>query len=112
MKVELSLNQYQELAKSTAVFPEHMGIIYCALALGGESGEAQEKVKKVIRDSGGEFTPEKCEAIAMELGDVLWYLANLADQLGFKLSDVAQMNLDKLQSRKERGVIQGSGDAR
>lgn len=112
MKIELSLNRYQELAKTTAVFPEKMGIVYCALALGGESGEVQEKVKKVIRDLDGEWNDHRRYDTAQELGDVLWYLANLADQLGYKLSDIAQMNLDKLQSRKERGVIKGSGDER
>lgn len=108
----MKLNEYQELAERTAVFPDDMSIVYCTLALNGEAGEVAEKVKKVIRDNNGEFTPKKCKEIALELGDCLWYLANLAASVGFPLEKVAQMNLDKLKDRKERGVIQGSGDNR
>ena len=108
----LTLNRYQEKAKTTAVFPECFGIIYCALAINGEAGELAEKVKKIIRDHDGEWTEEKKRAAALELGDILWYLANCADQLGYTLNEVAQMNLDKLADRYKRGKIKGSGDNR
>lgn len=109
----MELNAYQEVAQSTAVFPEKMGIVYCTLALNGEAGELAEKVKKIIRDDNGNFMQEeKLQAMAHELGDVLWYVANLAAQLGYTLEDVAQMNLDKLKGRIERGTIKGSGDDR
>ena len=109
----VNIEEYQEKAESTAVFPEKMGIVYCTLALNGEAGELAEKVKKVIRDDDGDFEqPEKLEAMANELGDVLWYVANLASQLGYTLEEVAQMNLDKLADRKARGKIKGSGDNR
>lgn len=108
----MDLDTYQILAMKTAVFPQHMGVLYCTLALNGEAGEVAEKVKKVIRDSESQFTPDKCKAIANELGDVLWYLANLADQVGYTLEEVAQFNLNKLYSRQVREKLQGSGDNR
>lgn len=108
----MELNEYQDKAKTTARFPDEFGIVYCTLALNGESGEVAEKVKKVIRDANGEFTPEVKEAIAYELGDVFWYLANLADQIGYTLQEIGDMNLIKLASRKKRGKIHGSGDNR
>lgn len=109
----MTLDEYQQLAKRTAVFPQHMGIVYCSLALCGEAGEVAEKVKKVIRDENGNFMQDHVvEKIAHELGDVFWYLANLANQIGYSLEDIAQMNLEKLQSRAKRGTLQGSGDDR
>jgi NTP pyrophosphatase (non-canonical NTP hydrolase) len=78
----------------------------------GEAGEVADKVKKVIRDDHGIMTDEKKLEIAKELGDVLWYLAQLSTELGFALDKVAEMNIEKLYSRKERGVISGSGDNR
>lgn len=109
----MELNKYQDKAKETAVFPETMGIVYCTLALNGEAGELAEKVKKVIRDDDGNFKQiDKLEAMAMELGDVLWYVANLADQLGYDLEEIAELNLKKLSSRKQRGALKGSGDNR
>ena len=78
----------------------------------GESGEVAEKVKKIIRDDGGVVTDAKKEAIAFELGDLLWYVSQLAAEINYSLDEIAQMNLDKLFSRKARGVIAGSGDNR
>ncbi len=108
----MTLNQYQHGALETAVYPEDKRIIYPTLGLVGESGEVAEKVKKVYRDNKSEFTTERKEAIALEIGDVLWYCATLANDLGYSLEEVAQMNLDKLHSRKERGRIAGDGDFR
>lgn len=115
----MELNQYQHQAGLTAIYHEKkLGtIIYPALKLTGEAGEVSEKIGKLIRDYDWDGTrdslPEdKREDLAKELGDVLWYIANLATDLGYNLGQIAVMNLDKLGSRKERGVIGGSGDNR
>jgi NTP pyrophosphatase (non-canonical NTP hydrolase) len=86
--------------------------IYPTLGLTGEAGEVADKVKKVIRDRGGVFDADTREAIKLELGDVLWYVAQLASELGYDLNEVADANLQKLSSRAARGRIGGSGDQR
>jgi len=86
-------------------------LAYAALGL-GEQGEVQGKIKKIIRDSNGEITGEKRQAIGAELSDQLWYIAMVADELGLSFGDLAVANLRKLQSRKERGTLKGSGDVR
>lgn len=78
----------------------------------GEAGEVSEKVKKILRDKNGQATDADRLEIAKELGDVLWYINVLSVRLGFSLEEVAQMNLDKVLSRKARGVTHGSGDNR
>lgn len=88
-----------------------LGVSYAALGL-GEVGEVQGKIKKVIRDSGGEITREVREKISGELGDTLWYLAAVADEFELDLGAIAEANLAKLADRKARGVISGSGDDR
>lgn len=108
----MQLNQYQEKAMSTAIFKPEYAILYPSLKLAGEAGEVAEKVGKVLRDKNGDFDKETCLELAKELGDVLWYIAALADSLGYSLEEVGQINLDKLASRKERKMIQGSGDNR
>lgn len=108
----MKVNEYQAAALTTAVYPEDKRIIYPALGMCGEAGEVADKVKKVIRDNAQDFTAEKKHEIAKEIGDVLWYCAVLSHDLGFTLEEVAQMNIDKLQSRKERGKLSGSGDNR
>lgn len=105
----MTLNEYQQAALETAVYPEEFKIIYPAL---GMTGEVADKVKKVIRDNNGEFTDDKKREIAMEISDVMWYCATLANDLGYTLEEVGIMNIEKLKSRKERGVIGGSGDNR
>jgi len=110
----MELNEYQILTQETAIYPGKgtvMGLVYAGLGL-GEAGEVQGKIKKVLRDDGGEITAEKREAIAKELGDMLWYVGATATEIGVSLDDIAQGNLDKLASRKERGTLQGSGDER
>lgn len=109
---KLTLNDYQQQAAQTAVYPDEIALAYTALGLTGEAGEIANKVKKVYRDSGGQLTPDKRDELASELGDVLWYLAMLASELDISLETVAQANLDKLSSRQARGKIQGSGDQR
>jgi NTP pyrophosphatase (non-canonical NTP hydrolase) len=111
----LTLGKYQKKASETAVYPgkgEIVGLMYAALGLAGESGEISNKVKKVLRDSGGLLTDEKRDALKAEIGDVLWYLAALATELGSSLDDIARENLSKLAGRKERGTITGEGDGR
>lgn len=108
----MQMSDYQTQASKTAVYNDADVIIYPALGLFSEAGEVAGKVKKVLRDNNGQFDPEKREAIADELGDVLWYIASLCTDLKIGMEVVAQRNLDKLNSRMARGVIQGSGDNR
>lgn len=122
----MDFKTYQEKAVMTAIYldkvkekypdlPEDilkvLGVTYVALGL-GEVGELQNKVKKLIRDSGGSISDEKREELAGEIGDILWYCANVCEELGFSLNDIAEANIDKLFSRKDRGVLTGSGDNR
>ena len=90
---------------------EH-NLVYPTLGLAGESGEVAEKVKKVIRDKNGVVDKKTREEIKKELGDVLWYVSQLATELDLSLDEVAQQNLKKLNSRMKRGKLQGSGDNR
>lgn len=108
---------YQRNAGETAIYPESgtgsfNAVAYVTLGLANEAGEVAGKLKKVWRDNQGHLTLEKKAQIADELGDVLWYLAAVARELGYDLSDIAKHNLDKLFDRAERGVIGGSGDTR
>lgn len=110
----MDFNTYQELAVGTAIYPNKgtiMGLAYAALGL-GEAGEVQGKVKKILRDDNGEITEEKKLQIAYELGDLLWYIAAAASELGIDLDGVAEYNISKLKSRKQRGTLHGSGDNR
>lgn len=110
----MHLTDYQFLAHGTSHNTVIGGdlLLYPAIALGGETGEFLDKVKKIYRDSGGVYTHADRNALVAELGDVLWYVAEIATQLSVDLSAVAEANLEKLRSRKERGVIGGSGDNR
>lgn len=111
-KTIMELTDYQISALETAVYPEQYNIIYPALGMAGEAGEVADKVKKVIRDNNSQFTEEKKREIAKEIGDVLWYCAVLAHDIGFSLEEVGRMNIDKLKSRQKRGKLSGSGDNR
>lgn len=108
----MDLSFYQLKAIQTAIYPDIRKIIYPALGLSGEVGEVLNKVKKVYRDNAGKFDKETKKAIAYELGDVLWYLAVLAQDLGQDLDDIAAANLEKLQARQEAGTLGGDGDNR
>jgi NTP pyrophosphatase (non-canonical NTP hydrolase) len=112
----MTLDEYQRGALRTAVFPDRVRVLYPALKLAGEAGEVAEKLGKLMRDEGwapGEaFTSAQREALTQELGDVLWYVAVLARDLGVELGALAAANLEKLASRQARGVIGGSGDER
>lgn len=117
----MELNQYQKAALETAVYPKEFKTVYPALGMNGEAGEVADKVKKVIRDSnelvrdssGAIVLPqEKREELAKEVGDVLWYVATMAYDIGYSLEEIAEMNIRKLASRKERGKLNGEGDNR
>lgn len=112
----MNFNDYQEEAISFAIYPKSKEWdlpLYPALGLAGEAGEVAEKIKKLMRDTDAKIlTFAQREDVARELGDVLWYCANLAEDLGLDLERVAELNLEKLRSRKDRGKISGSGDNR
>ena len=103
------MNDYQKRAIKTAIYPTDYRMVYPALGLAGESGEVCEKVKKHLR---GDDSPNLRKDIEKELGDVLWYVANLASDLGLHLDNIATKNLDKLRDRERRDVLQGDGDER
>jgi len=109
----MNFTEYQQKAKTTAMYPNlGSNINYPALGLGGETGEVLNKVKKIMRDHDGKITDEYREILKSELGDVLWYTAALANELKLDLGEIAQANIDKLFSRKERGTLHGDGDNR
>ena len=126
----MQLNEYQKRARITAIYPKELKVIYPALGLAGEAGEVCEKIKKVMRgdlaeeiksnkqsvskwfDNAGKLQRESNARIGKELGDVLWYVANLATDLGLDLDDIATKNIDKLRDRERRNVLQGDGDDR
>jgi NTP pyrophosphatase (non-canonical NTP hydrolase) len=109
----MDLISYQTAALQTAVYPDQgQNFSYPALGLVGEAGEVADKLKKVIRDNGGVLTDPVRDAVAKELGDVLWYLAVLAYEMDYDLAEIARINLEKLASRQQRNVLQGSGDDR
>jgi len=107
MYKDMTLSSYQRAASSTAIYPTQHAITYPALGLAGEAGEVANKVKKLIRDG-------KLDKAALkgEIGDCLWYIAALCRDLNIDLGDVAKANLEKLQDRKARGTLKGSGDTR
>lgn len=124
----LTFNDYQDLSEETAIYPGKgtlVGLMYVGLGL-GEAGETQGKIKKILRDDfdaadiayigkiegASIYTGDKVAQLKAELGDILWYVAQTATELGLDLSDIAEANLEKLNSRKERGVLKGSGDNR
>ena len=106
----MNFNEYQKLARSTAVYPEEHKVVYPALGLCGEAGEVADKIKKTIR--GDSSLDEVSGNIAGELGDVLWYLAILAEDIGFDLEKIAEWNVDKLNRRWRKNQIKGDGDNR
>jgi len=109
----MDFNQYQKNAFITARYPDKgKNIFYPVLGLCGESGEVAEKVKKVIRDNNGQVSENTKLELAKELGDVLWYIAALATELELDMNEIAEKNIEKLFSRKDRGKIKGSGDNR
>ncbi|MCZ2077881.1 MAG: HNH endonuclease [Bryobacterales bacterium] len=108
----MEFGEYQAKAKETAAYPPEMAIPYLTMGLAGEVGEVANKVKRIYRDHNGAVPPELRNAIRDEISDCLWYTAMLCTELGLSLDEVAQANIDKLTSRKARGVIHGNGDSR
>jgi len=109
----MNFTEYQQKAKATAKYPiiGH-GVIYPTLGLTNEAGEVAGKIKKVFRDKDGIISEETREALKAELGDVLWYLAQVATELNLSLDEIAEYNIAKLLDRQARGKIQGDGDNR
>lgn len=110
----MTLDEYQKRALTTVISSddEFKDLLHWVLGINGEAGEVAEKIKKIIRDKNGEVSDADKTELAKEIGDVLWYLAVFAHHLGVSFDDVAQQNLDKLQSRQKRGVLGGAGDNR
>ena len=108
----MTFDYYQQESKKTAIYPKERGLEYVLLGLAGECGEILNKYKKVIRDFNGVLTEEKRNEMKKELGDIIWYLSQLCTELNCDFDKVAEENLNKLFSRKKRGVLGGSGDNR
>lgn len=110
----MEFNEYQKEARKTAFYRLEDSVVYPVLGLCSEAGEVAGKIKKILRDNNGFVNKRKkdVERVKGELGDVLWYLAVLSEDLGFSLEEVAQANLEKLKDRQERGKLGGSGDER
>jgi NTP pyrophosphatase (non-canonical NTP hydrolase) len=109
----MTFEEYQQKSRKTAKYPDvGASFVYPTLGLVGESGEVAEKVKKIFRDKGGVVDDETRDVIKKELGDVLWYIAQIATEFGLSMDEIASTNIEKLYSRLERGVINGDGDNR
>jgi NTP pyrophosphatase (non-canonical NTP hydrolase) len=109
----MDLTEYQHRAQGTAAYPViGNAVIYPTLGLTNEAGEVAGKIKKIFRDRGGVFTDADLAALKAELGDVLWYLAQVATELGLSLDEIAEYNIAKLLDRQARGRIKGDGDHR
>lgn len=113
----MDFKEYQEKSRKTALYPGLGDTFqYPILGLVAEAGEVADKLKKHIRDRNlhkpSDLNEEQRQELAKELGDVMWYLAQLATELGVSLDEIAQQNIEKLYSRLERGKIGGSGDNR
>lgn len=112
----MDFNDYQTKTADTAIYPGAgtgglTALAYVGLGL-GEAGEIQGKIKKILRDDHGVLDDAKRIALAKEAGDLLWYLARLSAEISIPLDTIAQMNLEKLGARKEKGTLRGSGDDR
>jgi NTP pyrophosphatase (non-canonical NTP hydrolase) len=116
----MTLNEYQTHANETAIYGEKVDrllgadhrFVYVALGLASEAGEVANKVKKILRDQDGVIDDERKTILVDELGDVLWYVAQFASELGISLDDVVARNVEKLASRNARGMLKGDGDQR
>ncbi len=108
----MTMDEYQQKALSTNINPGVHVFFDRMFGLVGEAGEMADKVKKWIRDDQADWDKLDKEMMVSELGDVLWYVATVADTLGFKLDDVAKKNVAKLADRHQRQALSGSGDIR
>lgn len=110
----MTFEEYQNESKKTAKYPSILGknFVYPTLGLAGEAGEVVEKVKKIFRDKNSQVSESTREEIAKELGDVLWYISQIATEFDLSLEDVVKGNIKKIMSRMERDLISGDGDNR
>lgn len=115
----MTFEEYQQAAEATAVYPPIVGLLYCTLQLASEAGEVSGKLAKALRgdrieafDARAAAGTATADAMVDELGDVLWYVAMTAKELGVDLDTVATRNVEKLKSRAARGTLKGSGDDR
>ena len=112
-KKPMSFTEYQKRAWKTAFYPNKgSNPVYPVLGLNGEAGEVADKLKKIMRDHEGEMTRQNRLEIGAELGDVLWYIAAIATELGIDLQAIAEGNNSKLLDRQIRNQLKGSGDNR
>lgn len=110
---DLTFDEYQKLSKGTSEYSDFIPAwVYLALGLAGESGEVVDKLKKVARNHNGVFSEDHKLEIQKELGDVMWYVSQLCEELGLSMGEVAAKNREKLEDRKARGVIKSRGDNR
>lgn len=110
----MTFDDYQVESRKTAIYPrrDSENFMYPALGLTSEAGEVAGKLKKVIRDMDGVIDETTRTEVAKEMGDVMWYVSQLASELKLNLNDIAQLNLDRLADRQKRGKLGGSGDNR
>ncbi|MEA1929904.1 MAG: nucleoside triphosphate pyrophosphohydrolase family protein [Patescibacteria group bacterium] len=113
--IAMTFEEYQKKSRKTAMYPKTMPgqvepiYLYPTLGLAGEAGEVVEKVKKLVRNNEAEITEEFRQGIGKELGDVLWYVSQLATDLDLSLEEIAKLNINKARSRMERGVLHKPG---
>ena len=109
----MTFKEYQKLSRKTAIYPDlNKNFIYPTLGLAGETGEVVENIKKIVRDKNKLIDKKTKSELSKELGDVLWYLSQLAAELNISLDEIAVKNIEKLQSRKKRGTLRGKGNNR
>ncbi len=108
----MTLNEYQVKAATTAIYPKDVGLVYTVLGLASEAGEVAGKLKKIYRDFDGILTSEQKIELANEAMDCVWYASQILKELDITFETAAQTNIEKLISRRERGVIKGNGDNR
>jgi len=109
----MTFEEYQIRSRETAIYPDRgNNFVYPILGLVGEVGEITGKIKKVIRDNNGVISEERKQDLVIEIGDALWYISQLATELDISLENIAEANINKILSRKERGTLRGSGDDR
>lgn len=109
----MNFDEYQKKSRETAQYPDiGKNYLYPVLGLCGESGEVAEKFKKLIRDKNNVLTDDYKAEIKKELGDIIWYIAQIATELGISFDDIAETNIEKIMSRMERSKINGNGDNR
>lgn len=113
MAISMTFREYQKASRKTAIYPKAgKNFVYPALGLTGESGEVAEIIKRIIREKNGAIDKESKAALSKELGDVLWYLSQLATEFNISLEEIAKQNIEKLKSRKARGLLHGKGNNR